>query len=445
MTQLLSALFVDFDNVASELKKEGVQTETKFSSQPGRWLEAIRTALPLYGDGDDDGRRIVSRRCYASPYRIGKYRADFTRAGFEVIDCPPLTQHLKNSADIYMVMDIIDYVERHPKICEFIILSADADFTPLLNRLRREVKRTVIFSASNTASAYKSCSDQQIAPAFFSDVLNVTKAVVKPREAAAEAPVVATVSAATAPSQKLDARLVQSVEAALLEMLAPRNGLATFSAVAGYLSTTFAEGLGGNWAGRKTFTKFLREAPLPGVRVDWDRQVILIPNFTPDLSSWSAEDREALADFVTDVLHLYNVPLLSPEQYTTVLERLAVYWSGEGCTVVDAIKTVGAECEERAIPASLAEIRFIVTGIAQHGVEFGPTTTVREMAAALRHHIFQVCDEPEWMLEPGEAGRLVWWIRAIDEGEEAIEAFIEQVSPHGGSSGPEPTPSGGDR
>ena len=35
-------------------------------------------------------------------------RHHFLRAGFEVVDCPPLTAQLKNSSDIRMVMDIRD-------------------------------------------------------------------------------------------------------------------------------------------------------------------------------------------------------------------------------------------------------------------------------------------------------------------------------------------------
>ena len=37
-------------------------------------------------------------------------RHHFLRAGFEIVDCPPLTQQLKNSSDIRMVMDVRDYL-----------------------------------------------------------------------------------------------------------------------------------------------------------------------------------------------------------------------------------------------------------------------------------------------------------------------------------------------
>jgi uncharacterized LabA/DUF88 family protein len=52
-----------------------------------------------------------------------------------VIDCPPLTSQNKNGADIRMVMDILDALNHQTRFNEFILLSSDADFTPLLTRL----------------------------------------------------------------------------------------------------------------------------------------------------------------------------------------------------------------------------------------------------------------------------------------------------------------------
>ena len=47
-------------------------------------------------------------------------RHHFLRAGFEVIDCPPLTAQLKNSADIRMVMDVRDVLNHDTYFDEFI-------------------------------------------------------------------------------------------------------------------------------------------------------------------------------------------------------------------------------------------------------------------------------------------------------------------------------------
>ena len=89
-------------------------------------------------------------------------RHHFLRAGFEVVDCPPLTAQLKNSSDIRMVMDVRDYLTHDTYFDEFIILSGDADFTPVLHRLRAHARRTVIFANDFTAAPYTAISDGEV-------------------------------------------------------------------------------------------------------------------------------------------------------------------------------------------------------------------------------------------------------------------------------------------
>jgi hypothetical protein len=164
---LISALFIDFDNVHSMLCDDDPNVGARFANRPLHWLKALESDPEVVGGADGAARRIVSRRCYASPGRITPYRRNFTQTGFEVVDCPPLTTHMKNSADITIVMDVMDYVARYPQIEEYIILSADADFVPVLNRLRKEMKRTAIFTAANTSAAYRNCADRTIDTQFF--------------------------------------------------------------------------------------------------------------------------------------------------------------------------------------------------------------------------------------------------------------------------------------
>jgi hypothetical protein len=164
---LISALFIDFDNVHSMLCDDDPNVGARFANRPLHWLKALESDPELIEGTEGVARRIVSRRCYASPGRITPYRRNFTQTGFEVVDCPPLTTHMKNSADITMVMDVMDYVVRYPTIEEYIVLSTDADFVPLLNRLRKEMKRSAIFTAANTSSAYRNCADRTIDTQFF--------------------------------------------------------------------------------------------------------------------------------------------------------------------------------------------------------------------------------------------------------------------------------------
>src|SRR4028119_2146450 len=193
MTQLNSALFIDYDNVRTELERDDPTTAARFSNKTLLWLDALENRLPLPDGRAVESRRIVSRRCYASPHMFNSYRRNFTQTGFEGVDCPPLTARLKNSADIYIVMDIIDYLQPYPHIDEYIILSADADFVPVLNRLRKELKKSVIFTSYNTTAAYRNCADRTIEADFFSAHLAIES--VAPRAAQeiarTEAPAVA--------------------------------------------------------------------------------------------------------------------------------------------------------------------------------------------------------------------------------------------------------------
>jgi NYN domain len=59
------------------------------------------------------------------------------RAGFEIVDCPPVTSQGKTSTEIHMVLDIVDLLQHETRCDEFIVFSADADFTPVLRKIRR--------------------------------------------------------------------------------------------------------------------------------------------------------------------------------------------------------------------------------------------------------------------------------------------------------------------
>jgi hypothetical protein len=174
----LSALFVDYDNIYLSLKRKSEEAAKRFAKDAGPWLREIengRLITPTNAQFGSTPRRIVMNRCYGNPVpRRNQHdnstdmnsfpfvRHHFLRAGFEVIDCPPLTAQLKNSADIRMVMDIRDLLMHDTYFDEFIILSGDADFTPVLIRLRAHARRTVIFANDFTAAPYTAISDGEI-------------------------------------------------------------------------------------------------------------------------------------------------------------------------------------------------------------------------------------------------------------------------------------------
>ena len=144
--EVYSALYVDFDNIYTRFLEADPEAARAFGMAPYRWVRWIENhALRiLYGDGVR--RRILKRMCYLNPQRYQEFRYHFIRSAFQVVDCPPLTTRGKTSTDIHLVMDCMDDLSHPTHFDEFIILSGDADFTPLLIRLQEHARRTLFLA-----------------------------------------------------------------------------------------------------------------------------------------------------------------------------------------------------------------------------------------------------------------------------------------------------------
>lgn len=167
-----AALYVDFDNVFSSLAALDEWAAWSFGANPARWLDWLAAALP------GGPRRLLVRRCYLNPAgwsepepggtlarwlgqpRIyySRFRGDFVRAGFTVVDCPRLAR-LKNAADIVMALDIADALGHPTRFDDFLILSGDSDFTPLLHRLREHDRRILVVTHDASAQAFRAACD----------------------------------------------------------------------------------------------------------------------------------------------------------------------------------------------------------------------------------------------------------------------------------------------
>jgi hypothetical protein len=410
MGTLVSALFIDYDNVRALLDDDDPATGARFSNRPLAWLTALATHLPLPPGVEE--RRIVSRRCYASPHQINSYRRNFTQTGFEVIDCPPLTTHLKNGADITIVMDVIDYLTRYPHIEEYIILSADADFVPVLNRLRKEMKRTAIFTAANTSSAYRNCSDETIQTDFFATHL-LEPGVIRGLPAGVE-------DAPPSPPQAppLDPALAEAVVATLGQALARRQGRLPFATAAQALTDALGDRLGGNWGGQRTFTALLAAVDPGELSIDWKVQEIQGDvDLDLEFDGWSAAERDLLGEFVRDVIATAGKPIppLPPAVFTLVFETFAASYRDEQQTFHAAVKSVAAACAAAGFEVTPQEVRFIGTGISMQGYRFGPDADPVLLASLWRMQIFELCGEPDWLREPEDAELLAHWCRAESE------------------------------
>jgi hypothetical protein len=170
MDGVRAALYVDFDNVFSGLLELHPPAATAFAQNPGEWVRRLATAHLV-----DGPRRWLVMRCYLNstgaarhPLRdharveFAPFRATFLRAGFEVVDCPPLTPQKKNAADIKLAIDVVDALHGPVRYDEFVIASADSDFTPLLQRLRAADRRTTLVSTFDAVEALTVLADRVV-------------------------------------------------------------------------------------------------------------------------------------------------------------------------------------------------------------------------------------------------------------------------------------------
>lgn len=287
-----SALFVDFDNVYSSLRKLDQEAADRFASQPGIWIDWLTESLqpPLHAP-DTEGRRLLVRRCYLNPQAFQRFRPAFNRAGFEIIDCPPMTSEGKTSTDIHMVLDIVDLLQHHVHYDEFIVFSADADFTPVLRKLRRWDRRTTVLAVGFPSAAYKASADLLIdQDDFIRTGLGFADEEVppEPTPATQSRPQAEVVKDATTYTRRL---LQESAKAIALSSLASKL-------------TQEVEGMdAATWAGFGSFRKLMDHwsPKLTPLVVDWDTGTIRDPA-KHELPQRTKANQEGAGEKLEDVL-----------------------------------------------------------------------------------------------------------------------------------------------
>ncbi len=273
--QILSAVFVDYDNIYLSLRRKNEEAAKRFAKDATGWLAEIdsgRLITPTNKLPTDVQRRIVLNRCYGNPVprrnqsdnstdmnSFPFVRHHFLRAGFEIVDCPPLTAQLKNSSDIRMVMDMRDYLHHDTYFDEFIILSGDADFTPVLHRLRAHARRTVVFANDFTAAPYVAIADGEIREA---DLISAIMMGGKlSADASADEKTLTTRMSTDDPRREIIAEVTSAVRSSVtpvpLEALAERATRAL-----GHERT-----VGSNWAGVGSFRELLQQSLPEGIRL----------------------------------------------------------------------------------------------------------------------------------------------------------------------------------
>lgn len=86
---------------------------------------------------------VIIKKAYADWRQLTSYKRDFHEAAVELIDMPGSKLAGKNSADIKMVVDALDFCYTKPHVDAFALVTGDSDFSPLVSKLRENGKRVI--------------------------------------------------------------------------------------------------------------------------------------------------------------------------------------------------------------------------------------------------------------------------------------------------------------
>ena len=422
-----SALFVDFDNVFTQLRALQPAAAERFARQPIEWIRWLINKLEIPEGHDPSARRrLLVRRCYLNPNWYQVYRHAFLRAGFEIVDCPPVTSQGKTSTDIHMVLDIIELLQHETRYDEFIVLSADADFTPVLRKLRRYDRRTSVLAIGFPSAAYQASADLLIDERLFIEqALGLSTDSAEP---SSPAPAPMSMAALDAPVKVAEPRstsaadlgpIIEQIEAAVLASATPLAA----SALAARLRQNFGPVLD-NWHGQGSFKAFFRSLGLN--RLVWlsgSGGRIADPSRHALEAAGDAEAEAGLDDawakhllllpLAREVCQLTGAPLLAPPVVHAVLDALCDDLAQQAYEPTDTARRVRSACAASTPPVEvpLREVVFLLRGMQLNGHVFGRgQDDARTLAQRLCNQVLFLCQREQMLLDEPARAQIAQWI-----------------------------------
>ncbi len=351
-----SCLFLDFDNLFSGLRKQSDIAASNFVKRPMEWLKWLEN-VDLYDDATEK-RTILVRKCYLNPLEFSRYRPYFVQSSFQVIDCPSLTTKGKNSADIYMVLDILTYMEHPTQFDEFIIMSADSDFTPVLVRLRENNRKTIVIASGLSSIAYRNSSDLYFDQAGFIDVLeSLSEEIVSPK-----------ISVTHGKKEPSDVQLKDEIKAKIEELLQENNQL-----VLGSLALTIKKmyNVDDTWFGQYKFSKFVESLNMENTTLDLTAPGYLYretESVVPDVPA------DTLAAALIDLL---VIRILTEEEYQTLFTAIFDFVKDNKYNLSACSKFMRNEANKKGHEISRKTCNYILFGINRSGTRFSPKESIR--------------------------------------------------------------------
>lgn len=467
-----TALFIDFDNIYSGLQRVTPQAADAFATDPGAWLRWLESGMPADDASTEaEPRRILVRRCYLNPRVYQKYRAYFVLAGFDVVDCPPLTQQGKTSADIRMAMDVLDTLGHQTHFDEFVILSGDADFTPVLLRLRAHDRRTVILAVGFAAQAYKAACDLVIGEgAFLETALGISgdeepgqrdfddgdAPHSPPPPAEASAPPLdliardVALAAAKGPVASADLPSIyrrQAVFRASTDWL----GYGTLRAMTEAVIARRADlqmSPGNPWMVSLRPDAAPPEPQPPGLPIapGAEPRRPTPPRLrAPARGAYSLTEPSGptlLEQFARRISQVTGAPLLRPSVYAAVFRAAAEYLAANGFELYTASRDVVKLTAAQGAEVSRTAVVFILRGIAYGGLDLGRAPSdwsPADLAQSFRDNLALLCTDRGLALSDAESLALDrWLIKRLDPRPDAPPASAALPRPAPDAAAAEP-------
>lgn len=401
-----AAFYLDFDNVFGGLFKLDPDVAIQFASNPGVWLQRLSTTLTV-----DAPRRWLVLRCYLNPagwvdyhpplgepsrLQFFRFRSSFISAGFEVIDCPRYNA-TKNGADIRIAVDVVDALSADVTYDEFVIASGDSDMTPLLQRLRRADRRTVVMSSVDAAEAFISIADRTINGQQLLELVQGEPVGVEDDEYDAVAAELDGIGgdhtyAGAVPSDHARAyEYFRSVVADKYNNASEPLNMANLAAqLRSELGPVIDET---GWFGFGGFARAVESLKLPNLRMSkheiWDES-----RHSPPADAAATVPRVTLPEPVERLTALINLPRLPQGWWPMIYQTLADYASSHQFNLTQCTSWTRDRLREQGFAINRNSVSFVVRGAAFGGCPLyrQPPPTAAEIGEAFVNNVLTRVD-----------------------------------------------------
>jgi hypothetical protein len=401
-----TALFLDFDNIYIRLKDIDLSMAESFATEPGNWLNWFEQA----NFGGAGKRRILVRKCFLNPVHFHDFRPYFIRSAFHVIDCPPLTSQGKTSADIHMVMEILAALDHHTRFDEFIIMSGDADFTPLLIKLRENDRRAGILSVGLASPAYKAAASYTI---------DEDKFIEKGLGFGTQEPV--------RRLESVPASAKSDIAGFIKDRVARSDEPVSMADLSVDIREAFGNkyDIGSDWLGAGKFGTLLNSLDLGELQIAWT-----VPGYVYDPRRHTPpEESVAFEEFEHEHPELYGLahrvhkltetPGLMPEHYRKIYEAISEEVNENGFSLTTTSKNVRDRCHDMGLPVSRANVNFVLNGVHSSGYDLRDVDRVdpMEVAKNFASHVNDLCQAAQLYLDRDKMNLLIRWLIPFAERE----------------------------